>query len=150
MTVRPPDRLVDRPTQLDLGDRLVDLHLPGRGHTDHDLVVVPLGTGVAFAGDLVVGADAQFFGHSFPIDWPAALDALEILPWEVLVTGHGDEAGRPYLAREIGRHRQLNALATDAHRQGVPWEDVVSATPYPADIARVALPRTYAQLEGRI
>lgn len=150
MAIRPPGHLLDRMTVLDLGDRRVELHLPGRGHTDHDVVVVAVGTGVAFAGDLVVGSDAQFFGHSYPIDWPDALTAVDAMTWNVLVTGHGATADRAYVAREIGRHRRLIAVAASAHRQGIPWEDTVNDAPYPAEIARVALARTYAQLEGRI
>jgi glyoxylase-like metal-dependent hydrolase (beta-lactamase superfamily II) len=150
LVIDPPNRLIERTTEVELGGRLLELNVPGRGHTDHDIVIVVPDAGVAFAGDLIVGSDAQFFGHSYPLDWPDALAALESLPWTVLITGHGGEANRDDLAHEIDRHRTLNKLASKAYAQGIPWEDLVTESPYPAQIARVALPRTYAQLQGAI
>jgi glyoxylase-like metal-dependent hydrolase (beta-lactamase superfamily II) len=150
VVIDPPNRLIDSTTELDVGGRRIELNVPGRGHTDHDVAIVVADAGVTFAGDLVVRADAQFFGHAYPLDWPQTLINLDAVPWSVLVTGHGLEADRAYLTAEIARHRNLVELATEAHAQRIPWEDLVAETPYPAEIARVALSRTYAQLEGAI
>jgi glyoxylase-like metal-dependent hydrolase (beta-lactamase superfamily II) len=150
VVIDPPNRLIERTTALEVGGRRIELNVPGRGHTDHDIAIVVADAGVTFAGDLVVGGDSQFFGHAYPLDWPDALAKLDALPWSVLVTGHGREADRTYLAAEIARHRSLVELATNAHEQRIPWEDLVADTPYPAEIARVALARTYAQLDGAI
>ncbi len=150
VVVDPPNRLIERTTELEVGGRRIELNVPGRGHTDHDVAIVVADAGVAFAGDLVVRGDAQFFGHAYPLDWPQSLANLEALTWSVLVTGHGREATRPYLAGEIARHRKLVETAITAHAQHIPWEDLLAETPYPADIARVALARTYAQLDGAI
>jgi glyoxylase-like metal-dependent hydrolase (beta-lactamase superfamily II) len=50
----PPDRTVgDAGADLGVGGRRVELRFLGRGHTDHDLVVVVPDAGVVFAGDLV-------------------------------------------------------------------------------------------------
>ena len=54
------------------------------------------------------------------------------------------------MASEIARHRNLVETATNAHAQHIPWEDLLGETPYPVEIARVALARTYAQLDGAI
>jgi glyoxylase-like metal-dependent hydrolase (beta-lactamase superfamily II) len=150
VVIDPPDRLIEQTTLVEVGGRRIELNVPGRGHTDHDVAIVVPDAGVTFAGDLVVRGDAQFFGHAYPLDWPDALTRLEALPWSVLVTGHGREANRAYLTAEIERHRSLVELASKAHAQRIPWEDLVAETPYPAEIARVALARTYAQLEGTI
>jgi glyoxylase-like metal-dependent hydrolase (beta-lactamase superfamily II) len=150
VVIEPPNRLVERTSEVVLGGRPIELRVPGRGHTDHDLAIVVPDADVVFAGDLIVRGDAQFFGHAYPLDWPASLSTLDALDWSVLVTGHGREADRPYLTSEIARHRQLVALATAAHAQHVPWEELIADTPYPAEIAGVALARTFAQLDGAI
>ena len=150
VVIDPPNWLIERTTEIVVGGRAIGLNVPGRGHTDHDVAVVVEDAGVIFAGDLVVRGDAQFFGHAFPLDWPSALANLGALPWSVLVAGHGREADRRYLNSEIARHQDLVDLATRAHAQGIPRGELIAETPYPAEIARIALARTYAQLEGAI
>lgn len=94
--VRPPDRQVWN-AAIDLGDSIVQVEHPGRGHTDHDLVVVVPAFGsaerpVVFCGDLVeqsgdpaIGPDADLAA------WPATLDRLLDLGGEdaIYVPGHG-------------------------------------------------------------
>ena len=94
--VRLPDRQVWN-TDIDLGGPVVGVRHPGRGHTDHDLVVVvppvdPAEPTVVFCGDLVeqsadpaIGPDADLAA------WPAALDRILELGGQdaVYVPGHG-------------------------------------------------------------
>lgn len=94
--VRIPDHLVWR-TDIELGGRLVHVEHPGKGHTDHDLVVVvaPITAGqpvVVFCGDLVEEAADPAIGPDSNLpDWPATLDNLLALGGEnaVYVPGHG-------------------------------------------------------------
>lgn len=84
-------------TTIDLGDRVIRVEFPGRGHTDHDLVVVvpPNGPGerpVTFCGDLVEqSADPAIGPDSDLAAWPATLDRLLDIGGEgaVYVPGHG-------------------------------------------------------------
>jgi glyoxylase-like metal-dependent hydrolase (beta-lactamase superfamily II) len=91
-SARPPDHRVWH-ADIDLGDRVVRIEHPGRGHTDHDLIaVVPGDPAVVFCGDLVeesadpaIGPDADLAA------WPATLDRMLQLGGEgaIYVPGHG-------------------------------------------------------------
>lgn len=90
-TVPPTELLLSDRTDLDLGDRQVVLLHPGRGHTDHDVVVHVPQAGVLFTGDLVeqgappaVGPDAHL------ADWPSALAVLLATGATTFVPGHGN------------------------------------------------------------
>lgn len=93
---REPDNVVWN-TAIDLGDRVVQVDSPGRGHTDHDLIVVvpPADSAqraVVFCGDLVEqSADPAIGTDSELAAWPATLDRLLELGGEnaIYVPGHG-------------------------------------------------------------
>jgi len=72
--VRPPNHQVWHGA-VDLGDRTVRIAHPGRGHTDHDLVViVPDDQAVVFCGDLIEeSADPAIGPDADPAAWPASL-----------------------------------------------------------------------------
>jgi uncharacterized sulfatase len=59
------------------------------GHTAGDLAVFDRSTGVLFAGDLVFLDRAATTPHADITAWLASLEALERLPFRVLVPGHG-------------------------------------------------------------
>lgn len=75
--VRPPDRQLWQ-ADIDLGGRPVRIRHPGRGHTDHDLIViVPGEPTVVFCGDLVEqSADPAIGPDADPAAWPTALDRI--------------------------------------------------------------------------
>lgn len=88
--VPPTDVFGDR-VELDLGGRAVTLLHPGRGHTDHDVVVHVPDVGVVFAGDLVEqGAPPSVGPDAFPADWPSTLDAVLALDADTFIPGHGE------------------------------------------------------------
>ncbi|GAB3664569.1 MBL fold metallo-hydrolase [Actinocorallia lasiicapitis] len=108
--VPAPTELVADRALIDLGDRLVELHHLGRGHTGHDLVAYVPDSGVLFAGDLVEEAGPPAYGpDSFPLDWPITLTRLLELRPEQIVPGHGAVVGRDF-ARD-----QRDAVAAVAH-----------------------------------
>ena len=94
--VRAPDHRV-LTAELDLGTRTVRVEHPGRGHTDHDLVVVigpraPGEPSVVFCGDLVEeSADPAIDAGSDLAQWPRSLDRVLALggPDAIYVPGHG-------------------------------------------------------------
>ena len=96
LAVRPPDQLVWQ-TDIDLGDRIVAVTHPGRGHTDHDLIVVvppkePTDRVVVFCGDLVEESAAPSIEADSDLQaWPAALDRVLRAGGEtaIYVPGHG-------------------------------------------------------------
>ncbi|WP_317493632.1 MBL fold metallo-hydrolase [Haloechinothrix sp. LS1_15] len=96
-----PSRLLTGATELDLGQRTVTLIHPGRGHTDHDVIVHVPDTGVVFAGDLVEqGAPPSVGEDSWPDEWPAALETILALGPAVVVPGHGDPVDRAFVERQ--------------------------------------------------
>jgi glyoxylase-like metal-dependent hydrolase (beta-lactamase superfamily II) len=137
----PPDRLVDDAgTALEVGGRRVELRWCGRGHTDHDLVVVVPDAGVVFAGDLVEeGAPPSYGTDAFPLEWPATLDRLLDLAPPVVVPGHGDVVGHRFVR---GQGEELAAMAALCRRVAageLPAGAAVRAAPFPEAFAREAL-----------
>jgi glyoxylase-like metal-dependent hydrolase (beta-lactamase superfamily II) len=137
----PPERTVgDAGAELRVGGRRVELRFCGRGHTDHDLVVVVPDAGVVFAGDLVEeGAPPVYGTDAFPLEWPAALDRLLNLARPTVVPGHGDVVGHRFVA---GQREELAAMATLCRRVGggeLPAEAAARAAPFPGETARQAL-----------
>jgi glyoxylase-like metal-dependent hydrolase (beta-lactamase superfamily II) len=137
----PPDRPVgDRGADLGVGGRRVELRWCGRGHTDHDLVVVVPDAGVVFAGDLVEeGAPPSFGDDAFPLEWPVTLARLLAIAPAVVVPGHGDAVGHGFLR---GQRDQLAAMAQLCRRVAsgdLPAAEAVRAAPFPERVARDAL-----------
>lgn len=144
-----PDRLVDQAAVLDVGGRRVELRHLGRGHTDHDLVVVVPETGVVLAGDLVEQGAPPQFRDAHPLDWPATLDELLALTTaHTVVPGHGDVVDRAFTRAQRDALRDLVQRATQGHAEGAPAEDVAQDLPELGSFALAAVRRTYWQLEG--
>jgi glyoxylase-like metal-dependent hydrolase (beta-lactamase superfamily II) len=137
----PPDRPVDDAgTTLEVGGRRVELRWCGRGHTDHDLVVVVPDAGVVFAGDLVEeGAPPSYGVDAFPLEWPATLGRLLDLAPPAVVPGHGDMVGHGFVR---GQRDELAAMAGLCRRVAageLSAAAAVEAAPFPERFARDAL-----------
>jgi glyoxylase-like metal-dependent hydrolase (beta-lactamase superfamily II) len=115
VVVDPPDRTFEERAVVDVGDRQVELRYLGRGHTDHDAVVLVPGTGVLFAGDLLEGGAVPSFGDSYPLEWPATVDRLLPLVERIAVPGHGDPGGPDWVAEQAAA---LYAVADLGRRCG--------------------------------
>lgn len=93
---------------ISLGGRDVSVVYAGRGHTDHDLVVVappvaPEEPAVVFCGDLIEqSADPAIDGGSDLQAWPATLDRLLELggPDAIYVPGHGAVVDADFVKRQ--------------------------------------------------
>ena len=149
--VVPPDHTFSSAVSLDLGDRVVELVHPGRGHTDGDLVVRLPDVDVVLAGDLVEESGPPMYGADcFPLDWPHSMDVVLGLTTgaSVVVPGHGTPVDREFV--EIQRN-DLGLVASairDLASAGVPVEEALAQHewPFPADGLGEALRRGYAQL----
>jgi len=101
--IRAPDHEV-MAADLDLGGRTVHVEHPGRGHTDHDLVVLVGGEhAVVFCGDLVEeSADPAIDAGSDVAAWPGTLDRVLALggPDGVYVPGHGAVVDAAFVRRQ--------------------------------------------------
>jgi glyoxylase-like metal-dependent hydrolase (beta-lactamase superfamily II) len=109
--LRPPDHAV-HDAVIDLGERIVSISHPGRGHTTADLIVsIPqvasgvsgAGRSVVFCGDLVEEAgDPVIDADSDVTAWPATLDRiLEVGGQDALyVPGHGAVVDSGFVRRQ--------------------------------------------------
>lgn len=129
-----PDQLFSSARSLDLGDRLVELVFPGRGHTDGDLVVVVPDAGLVLGGDLVEESARPWIGmDSFPLEWYGSLDVVLSLvgPGTQVVPGHGVPVDRAFVETQ---RDELAAIAETIRRlagDGVPLEEAVAAGEWP-------------------
>jgi glyoxylase-like metal-dependent hydrolase (beta-lactamase superfamily II) len=148
-------RTLSSVTAVDLGDRVVEVIHPGRGHTAGDLVVRVPDADVLVVGDLLRGDAPPSYGPDcWPLEWPASLDlVLQLLGDAGLaVPGHGDPMGRA----AVEEQRDGTATVAEAVREiagrGVPAERAVAqgeadgSWPWPGQGLAEAVRRGYAQL----
>ena len=156
-TPRLPDRLVTDVATIDLGGRSVELRHLGRGHTDHDLVVIVPDARVAFAGDLVENGAPPQFDDAYPSEWPATVRALlaRLGPeagW-LAVPGHGDPAGLEFVRDQAAQLKAVAQLSRAVHTGQMTTEDAFDLLPFAGefpDVARVAIERGVAELRGEL
>lgn len=127
----PPLPDAPAPATLDLGGRTVALRHPGRGHTDHDLVVQVPDAGVVFAGDLVEQGAPPAFEDADPAAWPGTLTAL--LGWapRVVVPGHGDPVDVTYVAAQRDALAEVAALHAAVRLGELDAASAQRRSPYP-------------------
>ena len=148
-----PDRSFEEHAAIRVGGRPVELRYLGRGHTDHDIVVGVPGSGVLFAGDLLEGGAVPSFGDSYPLDWPAAVEAMLPLVEDVVVPGHGDHAGRAFALEQLEAFRALVTLGRRVEAGELTADAALALTPFPAyppEHLRGALERTLGQIRGTL
>ena len=76
VVIDPPDRTFSDTAVVEVGGRPVELRYLGRGHTDHDIVVLVPDAGVLFAGDLIENGAVPLYGDGYPLDWPATVAGI--------------------------------------------------------------------------
>ncbi len=123
---------------LDLGDRMVELVHPGRGHTAGDIVLRVPDADLVFAGDLVEesakrNAVPGFGDDCFPMEWPATLDLLISLltPDSVVVPGHGLPVGKDFVDEQRSAIGVVAETIRDLASRGVPVGDALAAAQWP-------------------
>ncbi|MDP2775242.1 MAG: MBL fold metallo-hydrolase [Nocardioides sp.] len=151
----PADHTFSSALSLDLGDRLVELVHPGRGHTAGDLVVRVPDCDTLLAGDLVEESALRngvpgFGGDCYPLEWPWTLDIVLGLTTSssVVVPGHGAVVDREFV--EVQRNQI--GLVADTLRElagrGVKVEEALDAGewPFPRGELADAVRRGYEHL----
>src|SRR4029077_10245483 len=104
-----------RELTLHCGDVTVEVRHLGRGHSAGDAVVFIPEDRVVVSGDLAHGLDPLLF-EAYPDEWPATLDRLAELEFDILVPGHGPvQRGRTMLTLFRDYLTELNQLV----REGV-------------------------------
>ena len=140
---------------VDLGDRMVELVHPGRGHTAGDLVLRVPDADLVFAGDLVEesamrSAVPGYGDDCFPMEWPATLDLVISLltPESIVVPGHGMPVGKDFVDEQRSAIGVVAETIRDLVSRGVPVDEALAAAewPYPAEELARAVRRGYEHL----
>jgi glyoxylase-like metal-dependent hydrolase (beta-lactamase superfamily II) len=149
------DRTFSSAAVVDLGDRMVELVHPGRGHTGGDLVVRVPDADVVLAGDLVEESAARngvpgFGGDCYPMEWPLTLDIVLGLTTasSVVVPGHGAPVDREFVEQQRNDIGIVAETIRDLAGRGVPVDDALAAGEWPFPRAELenAIRRGYEQL----
>ncbi|QYJ04649.1 MBL fold metallo-hydrolase [Nocardioides panacisoli] len=145
------DQTISGVGALDLGDRVVELVHPGRGHTAGDLVVGVPDAGVLFTGDLVEESGPPAYGPDcHPLEWPAALDLVLglLTPDSIVVPGHGSVVDQAFVGAQHGDVGAVAQTIQDLAGNGVPAERALAEGewPFPRDHLAEAVRRGYGQL----
>ncbi len=150
-TIVAADQLFSSASVIDLGDRVVELVHPGRGHTGGDLVVRVPDADALLAGDLIEESAPPAYGaDSYPLDWPLTLDLVLNLttPGTVVVPGHGAVVDRAFAQDQRSDIGVVAETIRDLAGRGVPLADALAGAdwPFPADRLADAVRRGYEQL----
>lgn len=146
-----PDHTFSSTATLDLGDRMVELIHPGRGHTSGDLVVQVPDVDVVLTGDLIEESAAPFItDDAWPMEWPQALDnVLSLTNAEtVVVPGHGAPVDRGFVQAQRNELAIVAETIRDLATRGVPVDEAVDAAdwPFPRPGMAAAVRRGYEHL----
>jgi len=134
-----PNITFDRDLVLHCDDVTVEVRYLGQGHTAGDAVVFIPGDRVIATGDLAHGLEPLLF-EAFADEWPATLERLAELNFEVLVPGHGPvQQGRTILTLFKDYLMELNQLV---------WEGVSAGKSLPTLQAEL-LPGRFRSLQNR-
>jgi glyoxylase-like metal-dependent hydrolase (beta-lactamase superfamily II) len=153
--VVPADHPFSSAAVLDLGDRMVELVHPGRGHTDGDIVVRVPDADLVLAGDLVEESPMRkgvpgFGPDCFPLEWPLSLDIVLSLttPASVVVPGHGAPVDREFVEDQRNAIGVVAETIRDLATRGVPLAEALEAGqwPYPREELADAVRRGYEHL----
>ena len=147
----PPDTTFSSAAALDLGDRLVELAFPGRGHTAGDLVVRVPDADVVLAGDLVEESGPPWFNtDAWPLEWPATVDVVAGLLTgnTVVVPGHGVPVDRDFVISQGLDLARVSRTIQELAAAGVPADRALAEGewPWPREHLAEAVARGYAQL----
>jgi cyclase len=91
--VKPPNVTFTDTMALFKGGREVQVHFLGRGHTGGDTMIFLPAERIVFTGDFFEGRPGagvlSYLGDAFIDEWPASLERLKSLDFDVIVPGHG-------------------------------------------------------------
>ena len=151
--IDPPDRSFEERAVVEVGGREVELRFVGRGHTDHDAIVLVRGTGVVFAGDLLENGAVPAFPDAYPLEWPETVERLVPLVGSIAIPGHGDSGGPDWVREQASQLRALAELGRRIAGGELDLDDAVAMTPwpaYPADDVRRPLKRAAAHARSEL
>lgn len=148
--IDPPERTFEDRATVAVGDRLVELSYHGRAHTDGDIVLVVPDANVMFAGDLLEEGAPPSFGDSFPLEWPATVEALLPLATGAVVPGHGAIGDRRFVEDQLAAFRRLVELSRAVHEGSLDLRAATAESLFGRPTPDDAFDRALAQLRGEL
>jgi glyoxylase-like metal-dependent hydrolase (beta-lactamase superfamily II) len=129
--VTPPNVTFTDVMTIHKGGREVQLHFLGRGHTGGDTMVFLPAERIVFTGDFFEGRPRagilSYMGDGFFEEWPASLERLKALPFDVIVPGHGAPLKERQQIDDFQNYlRDFWRQASALRAQGVPVEEAVN------------------------
>lgn len=136
---------------VDLGERVVELIHPGRGHTGGDLVARVPDADLVLVGDLVEESAPPSYGADcYPLEWAASLDLVLSLigPATRVVPGHGSVVDRGYVHDQRTDIGIVGETIRDAAARGLNAREALAQGewPFPRERLEDAVRRGYAAL----
>ena len=135
-----PDLLVDEMMEIDLGNRRLTLRAHKTAHTDNDLTIFDLTSGVLFAGDLLFMERCPVLDGSL-LGWLEVMADLQRLRAITVVPGHGPAmASIPGAFEAQARYltKLRDSVRAFLDENGL-LEDAVRALPHESERSRWAL-----------
>jgi glyoxylase-like metal-dependent hydrolase (beta-lactamase superfamily II) len=132
-----PNQTFSDTQALDLGDRVVELVFPGRGHTSGDIVARVADADVLIAGDLIEESGKPVIAmDSWPLEWPDTLDAVLglITDRTVVIPGHGSTVNRVFVRTQRDEIAQVCQTVRALAQSGVPADRAVAEGAWPWEV----------------
>jgi glyoxylase-like metal-dependent hydrolase (beta-lactamase superfamily II) len=151
--ITPPTRSVTTRQSLTVGDRLVDLHPAGPGHTDTDLFLHVPDCQTWIVGDIVEASGPPMYGSGcYPLDLPGQLAELleQLRDTDVIVPGHGPVVDRGFVAAQLVEVDLLAQQLRAAHLAGDTIAQALADLerwPFPVDGLGLAAQRAFETLD---
>jgi cyclase len=103
-----------------LGGKEIQILYLGRGHTRGDSILFVLQDRIAYVSELFFSDQFLYINDGYGLSWLKTLDAIEALPADILVPGHGPIPQDPQETREaLHRFRQILVDLRDAMQQEI-------------------------------
>lgn len=146
-----------------LGNKEIQILYLGRGHTRGDSIIFVPQDRIAYVSELFFSDQFLYINDGYGLSWLKTLDAIEALPADILVPGHGPIPEDPQGTRQcLHRFRQLLVDLRDAVQQeiarGATEEQAAAAIKLPqyekmqgyTSQREVAVRRMYQEMTGRL
>ena len=126
-----------------LGGKEIQILYLGRGHTRGDSIIFVPQDRIAFVSELFFSDQFLYINDGYGLSWLKTLDAIQALPADILVPGHGPIPEDPRETRQgLQRFRQILVDLRDAVQ-----EEISRGATEDQAAAAIKLPQ-YEQMQG--
>ncbi len=125
------------------GQSEVRLIVPGKGHTEGDLILLVPSEKIAFLGDLFFNAALPNVQDAFILDWMKTLGEVMKLEADRFVPGHGPPGVKRDVENFLGYFEDLKTMVEGAIGRGEAIEQVVRDSKLPAKYSAYSFANFY-------